>query len=466
MTRKSAAVAALLSFIFPGLGHAYLGRRREAILFALPAVAVAVAIGVSAVKGPEGLIAFLITPSGAMTALALVIVTGGWRLVAMIDAVLTVRRRQGLSVLALVVPVVLGVMVLGVHGAGTLLAYSVYDAGSRIFVAAGPDDGSATPGTTDGGSPGTTPGGAASGTDAPSGAPTPVETDEYNVAPLETPATVQDRINILLTGIDSAEQRTTSLTDTIMVVSVDPADGSVVMLSIPRDISQFPTYDGRTFPGKINSFMTWVRTNPGVFPDKPFPALMKQVGYLVGVPIHYFAAIDLQGFRKMINAVGGVTVDNPRAINDPAYDWLDGTYGFTLPAGKVELNGRTALAYARSRQGEGDSDFTRAARQQQLLVALRNKLTSADMLTRLPDIIDVAGDTVRTNLPSDRFEEFIKLARKVDPEAIQREVLTYPYAYHPPTASTGGVWTLQLRMKRVAELSRRLFGDDSRYPAD
>jgi LCP family protein required for cell wall assembly len=466
MTKKSAAVAALLSFIFPGLGHAYLGRRREALVFAVPAVVVAVAIGVEAVGGPEGLIAFLITPSGAMTALALMLVTGGWRLIAMIDAVLTVRRKQGLSARALLVPVILGVVLVAGHGAAGYVAYGVYDASSRIFVAAGPDDNSATPGTTDGGSPGTTPGGVVPGTDDPSGGPTPVETDEYNVAPLATPATVQDRINILLTGIDSAEQRTTSLTDTIMVVSVDPEDGSVVMLSIPRDISQFPTYDGRTFKGKINSFMTWVRNHPGDYPDKPFPALMKQVGYLVGVPIHYFAAIDLQGFRKMINAVGGVTVNNPKPINDPAYDWLDGTYGFTLPAGKVQLNGRTALAYARSRQGEGDTDFTRAARQQQLLVALRNKLTSADMLTKLPDIISVAGDTVRTNLPSGRFEEFIKLAREVDPEAIQREVLTYPYAYHPPTASTGGVWTLQLRMKRVAELSRKLFGDDSRYAAD
>ena len=209
--------------------------------------------------------------------------------------------------------------------------------------------------------------------------------------------------------------------------------------------------------------MTWVRNHPKDFPDKPFPALMKQVGYLVGVPIHYYAAIDLAGFRKMIDAVGGVTVDNPKAINDPRYDWLDGTYGFYLDAGKVKLNGKKALAYARSRQGVGDSDFTRAARQQQLLVALRDKLTKPEMLTKLPDILKVAGDTVRTSLPSDRLEEFIKLAREVDNKAITREILTYPYAFHPPTSSTGGVWTLQLKMDKVAALSRKLFGADSRY---
>ena len=111
----------------------------------------------------------------------------------------------------------------------------------------------------------------------------------------------------------------------------------------------------------------------------------------------------------------------------------------------------------------GDSDFTRAARQQQLLVALRNKLTSPEMLPKLPEILDVAGDTVRTNLPTDRLEEFIALAREVDTDAITREVLTYPYAYHPPTSSTGGVWTLQLKMDKVGALSRKLFGEDSRY---
>ncbi|HEY3411656.1 MAG TPA: LCP family protein, partial [Armatimonadota bacterium] len=183
----------------------------------------------------------------------------------------------------------------------------------------------------------------------------------------------------------------------------------------------------------------------------------------VGVPIHYFAAIDLQGFRRMVDAVGGVTVDNPKAINDPRYDWLDGTSGFYLDAGPVTLNGRTALAYARSRQGIGDSDFTRAARQQQLLVALRSKLTSPDMITKLPDIIKAAGDTVRTNLPTDRFDEFIALARAVKTEAINRTVLTYPIAFHPPTSSTGGVWTLQLHMDKVADLSKKLFGSDSRY---
>ncbi len=187
------------------------------------------------------------------------------------------------------------------------------------------------------------------------------------MTPNATPQTAESRINILLTGIHG------SLNDTLMILSVNPVDDSVVMLSFPRDISNFPLYDGRTFGGKINSLMSWARNHPTDMPDGPFPTLVNELGYLLGVPIHYYAAINLNGFVKVIDDVGGVTVDNPRAINDPLYDWLDGTHGFTLPAGKVKLTGRTALAYARSRQGAGDSDFTRAARQQQLLVALRNE---------------------------------------------------------------------------------------------
>jgi LCP family protein required for cell wall assembly len=232
---------------------------------------------------------------------------------------------------------------------------------------------------------------------------------------------------------------------------------------MPRDISNFPLYDGRTFTGKINSLMTWARNHPKEFPDGPFPTLIHELGYLIGVPIHYYAAIDLAGFTRMIDEVGGVTVTNERAIDDPRYDWLDGTHGFYLKAGKVTLNGRTALAYVRSRQGAGDSDFTRAARQQQLLVALRAKLVSPDMIPRYPAIIQVAGDTVRTNLPTDRLEEFIALARGVDSSTIKRHVLGPPYAIHPPNSSTGGIYTLNLLMDRMAKLSVELFGSDSRY---
>ena len=446
MTRKSASLAALLSFVFPGLGHEYLGRRRAALVFALPAVIALVALGLEALTGLDSVLAFVITPSGAMTILALVVLTGLWRLIAMVDAVLVVRRRSGLRRPAVAATGILLAVVLATHGAMAYMAYSVYDASARIFVDSGPD--------------GTIASTAPSGS-APAGSDDPG--NQFQATPLATPENANSRINILLTGIDSAPGRDHALTDTLLVVSVNPVDKSVVMLSLPRDISSFPLYDGRTFTGKINSLMSWAGSHPSDFPLGAFPTLIKEVGYLIGVPIHYYAAIDLDGFRRMIDEVGGVTVDNPKVINDPKYDWLDGTHGFYLKAGTVTLNGRTALAYVRSRQGVGDSDFTRAARQQQLLVALRAKLAAPDMIPRLPAILGVAGDTVRTNLPTDNLEQFIGLARSVDTSTIKRYVLGPPISLHPPDSTTGGVYTLSLQMDRMAKLSVQLFGSDSRY---
>ena len=446
MNRRSATFAAVLSFLWPGLGHAYLGRRRAALVFALPVIVATGATLLAALTNVDSLLGYVITPSGTMTILVLVILLGAWRVLAMIDAVAIARRDSGLRPLAMTVTAILVAVVVLSHGAMAYTAYAAYDASSKIFVG---DVSGDNPPTAD-----------ASGSPGASGDASPGASDDFIMTPGVTPATADSRINILLTGIHG------SLTDTLMVLSVNPVDKSVVMLSFPRDISNFPLYDGRTFTGKINSLMSWARRNPSDMPDGPFPTLVNELGYLLGVPIHYYAAINLDGFVKVIDEVGGITVDNPRAINDPRYDWQDGTHGFTLPAGKVKLDGRTALAYVRSRQGVGDSDFTRAARQQQLLVALRSKLTSPDMLTKLPSVIQLAGDSVRTNLPTDRLDEFIGLAREVDTKTIKQYVLGPPYSTHPPNSTTGGVYTLKLDLGKMSDLSVKLFGSDSRYASD
>ena len=80
------------------------------------------------------------------------------------------------------------------------------------------------------------------------------------------------------------------------------------------------------------------------------------MSYLVGIPINYYAWMDVGGFVKMIDAVGGIDVNNPEVIADPTYDWLDGSpHGFYLSAGPHHLDGRDALAYVRSRHTFGDT---------------------------------------------------------------------------------------------------------------
>ena len=417
MNKKSASIAVALSFVFPGLGHAYLGRRRPALAFALPAVVAGIAIGLELLGGLDATLAYVITPSGSMNVLVLLLLTGVWRLIAMVDVALVVRRQSGLRVPAMALTTVLLALVVATHGMGP---------------------GSPTTCTTP----------------APASSSGAVRTarrprargihrrvarasDEFVATPMATPETADSRINILLTGIDSAAGRDHALTDTLLVVSVNPVDDSVVMLSMPRDISNFPLYDGRTFTGKINSLMTWARNHPKDFPDGPFPTLIKELGYLIGVPIHYYAAIDLAGFTRMIDEVGGVTVNNERAINDPQYDWLDGTHGLLPEGGQGDPQRADGARLRALPAGRRRQRLHPGGRQQQLLVALRAKLASPDMIPRLPAILQVAGDTVRTNLPTDRLEEFIALARGVDNSTIKRYVLGPPYSIHPPTRPPG-----------------------------
>ncbi len=443
---RSPHIAAFLSFLWPGLGHWYGGRTRAAVLFAVPVFGILLLVAIQ-VAGSVGQIAQLfLTPSSALTVVILIGLLAAWRLLAIVDSMSTGIKDPIRHPPTLATFVVLGLLVVLTHGALGYAAWAAYDASSRIFVSDTSPDVSPAP-------------------VAGPGQTAPPE-DEYYTKPIATPETAEARINILLTGIDSAERRTTSLTDTILVASVDPTTGHVALVSFPRDITNFPLYDGRTYTGKINSFMSYARNRPDEFPDGPLSALVKEVGFLLGAPVHYYAAIDLAGFRRMIDLVGGVTIDNPRAINDPRYDWLDGKRGFRLSAGKHHLNGRTALAYVRSRQGVGDTDFSRARRQQQVLLALREQLTQPDMLPQIPELLDAAGDTIRTNFPSDRVGEMIDLAQRIDTDSVIQVVLgPRKYATVPPPSETNGIYELRLNMDALAKLSIEIFGEASTYAA-
>jgi LCP family protein required for cell wall assembly len=451
----SASVAAFLSFIWPGLGQAYERRRRAALVFALPAAIVVGLLLLQAARGLDVLAIELITPTFALTVLVIVLVLGAWRLLSMVEAAMrsgvpTAWRRPR-SVLVLVA---LSVIVLLTHGAAAYYAYSFYDAGHAIFV------GNVTPTATP------TPSADASGSAFPSDSPSPSSSDnsaDFQGPPQETPPTTSSRINILFTGIDSGHGRDHALTDTMLIASIDPATKAVSMVSFPRDISNFKLWDGRTYSGKLNSLMTYALLHPKEFPDGPINTLTKELGYLLGVPIYYYAAINLDGFKQMVDMVGGVTVTYPHDIIDPSYAWEDaaGSHGFVFHAGTHHLDGRTALAFVRSRKA--DSDFARAARQQILLVALRQELTRPSMLPKIPGLLKAAAQTVRTDFPPDQAADMVSLVRGIDDKSIQKFVLGPPYSTHPPNSTTGGIYTLKLNLAKVAALSIKLFGSDSRY---
>jgi polyisoprenyl-teichoic acid--peptidoglycan teichoic acid transferase len=445
--RRSPSIAAFLSFLWPGLGHWYTRRDRAALLFALPFLGVVLVVAMQATGGLSGLAALLISPSSALTVCILIVLLGVWREIAVIDSALAIRPRgawrrgRSLVVLSLV-----SFIILATHVWAGSVAWAFYDAGSRIFVGAeGPDAIAVIPTTSS----------------APGLSADP--NDLYVVPPFATPSTPTARINILLTGVDSAEERSHALTDTLLVVSIDPATRAVALISFPRDITDFPLVDGGTYHAKINSFMTAVANHPADYKDKPLVELARELSFLVGAPIHYYAAVDLAGFRTLIDAAGGVTISNDQAIDDPTYDWLDGRRGFKLAVGTHALDGEQALAYVRARSTPEDNDVNRARRQQEVLLALLRKLTSPSMLPRIQQLVGVAGDTLRTNFPSDRISEMLALADGIDTSSVTQVVLGPPYSVHLPDSQTGGIYTLHLDLDRLAALSMTVFGSESTY---
>ena len=445
---RSPSIAAFLSFLWPGLGQAYERRRRAALLFAIPALIAAGLLLWQASRGLDVLAVELITPTFALTVLIVVLLLGAWRLISMVEAAMsTGTPREWRQVPTVIVIVALSAVVLATHGAAAYYAYSFYDAGTAIFV------GDVSPTASPSGSP------------LASGSPSPSPSDnsiDFSGTPNASPPSASSRINILFTGIDSGNGRDHALTDTMLIASIDPETKQVSMVSFPRDISNFKLWDGRTFKGKLNSLMTYARLHPKEFPDGAVGTLTKELGYLLGVPIYYYAAINLDGFKQMVDLVGGVTVTYDQNINDPTYIWEDGApNGYTFKAGTRHLDGRHALAFVRSRKA--DSDFARAARQQILLVALRKELTKPDMLPKIPALLKAAAKTVRTDFPQSQAADMVALVRGVDDKSIQRYVLGPPYATHPPNSTTGGLYTLKLNMTKLAALSVKLFGTDSRY---
>ncbi len=176
-----------------------------------------------------------------------------------------------------------------------------------------------------------------------------------------------ERVNLLLLGADKRPDETIYRTDTLIVVTLDPATKTAGMLSIPRDLwVPIPGYG----ESRINQAFVLgeVKKYPG-----GGPALaMRTVQEFLGVPIHGYVLVDFDGLRKLIDQIGGIDVMVEKPIDDTQYPTDD--YGYQevhIPAGLVHMDGDLALKYARVRHGSSDID--RGRRQQQVLMAARDK---------------------------------------------------------------------------------------------
>ena len=418
---SSPSLAAFLSFIWPGLGQLYARRRRSALLFAVPAFALAAVVLVllQAQRGPAVLIARLLDPAVAGVVFVAVLAFGVWRLIAVLHAFGSagdrpkkrLGERLGLAVLL--------VAIVASHAIGAWYVESAYQMDLGVFTVGG------------------------NGAEAP-----------------QVPVT-GSRITILLAGLDQFTTRSERLYDSLMVVSIDTETQHVSMVSVPRDTAGYPLYWGGTGKIKINAIPTYVKNGWLNSPDQPVTTLVNEVSYLVGIPINYYGVLDLGSFMTLIDMVGGVDITSPTAVNDPTYDWLDGSpYGFQLSAGAHHLDGRHALAYTRSRHGSGNSDYARAGRQQQVLTAVAHKMATPAMAVRLPDLMSQGASLVKTNFPASRVADMVDFAQSAPSANYDNYVLGPPYSVSSATSTAS---TSCLQLDKVAPLSVKLFGSDSRY---
>jgi len=407
-------VPAFLTALVPGLGHLAAGRTRLAALFGLPLVLLAgLVAGVLAATTADWLVGFLVDDRVLLALLALQVVLLGWRLLALGSSLADPRLpRPGLRdalPIALLVFLVAAPQVYAGY-----VTQVVRESADEVFVAETTETGAWRPAATPSSA---TPTPGQVGTSAPTTTPSPV--------PTATPSV--ERINVLVLGVDSGVGRSTFLTDTMIVASLDPVAGTVSLLSFPRDLVDVPLPGGGRFSGKVNSLLAYARRNPAAFPGSSgdgHDVLMAAMGEMTGLRIDYYAQVNMGGFVAVVDTLGGIEVNVARAFCDPSYDEYGFTRGFAISAGLHRLNGNQALAYARVRKAAGESDLTRQGRQQEVLSGIRDRVVSGGFLNDPVGFLKAMSRTVETNVPRALVATLVEYARTVDRSRTYRSVVS------------------------------------------
>jgi LCP family protein required for cell wall assembly len=261
------------------------------------------------------------------------------------------------------------------------------------------------------------------------------------------------RMTTLIMGVDRRQRDDGyTLTDTIMLLSIDPVSETASVLSIPRDLLvEIPGFR----PHRINAAFILGAQEGG--DEAGVQLAMQTVSQNLNVNIDHYALLDFQTVVNVIDALGGVTVRVPQTIDDPQYP--DGNYGydpFYIAAGEQLLDGNTALKYMRSRHGS--TDFGRAQRQQQVLLAFRQQLltrNSAELITLAPSVVDKLRDGFFTSLSTNEIVTLSNVATHIPTRNISMAVLDYEYVQSQATENQGTV--LVIRPEKVSELIAQLF---------
>lgn len=233
------------------------------------------------------------------------------------------------------------------------------------------------------------------------------------------------RTNVLLLGIDRQQGvEWASRTDTIMVFTLDPETGTAGLLSIPRDLHlEIPSYGW----DRINTANVY-----GYLQDYPGggPALLEAtIVANFGIPIDGYLMVNFQAFERIVDTLGGVDLYVPESLHDTRYPnpRPEDPYGFKtvhFDPGWQHMDGQQALEYARSRMST--SDFDRARRQQQILLAIRKRALTLNGILRWPMLARVVMDGIKTDMDVGRLLGLAVRAMRIDTSNLRQVVLEYP----------------------------------------
>lgn len=232
----------------------------------------------------------------------------------------------------------------------------------------------------------------------------------------------EGRTNILILGMGGGNHPGGNLSDTMIVASINYKENKLGLMNIPRDLwVPIPGFSH----AKINEAYADGEKNKSAA-GSGGQLSSKTVENVLGIPIHYFVRLDFEGFKKLIDTIGGVDIYVEKDLSDPYYpaDNMIDYSPFKISVGNHHMDGALALKYARSR--ETTSDFDRSRRQQQVMAAVKEKILTLDILAnpkKVTDLINVLGDHIRTNMQIDEIYTFWNVSKNIDMTNVINKVL-------------------------------------------
>ena len=268
----------------------------------------------------------------------------------------------------------------------------------------------------------------------------------------------RDRLTVALLGSDAGFDRAGVRTDAIALVTVEVSTGRAAMFSIPRNWRRLRFPEGTRaahrwpdgYPGIANEVYQLGLWHPGLFPEATDPAghsIKSALAQLTGLPVQYYVLLDMRGFVKAVDILGGVRMYVPNPVQDSLKPLVgDGdSVVIDVKPGFRELSGAEALAYVRSRRQS--SDYSRMSRQRCLVGAVLDQTSPTTVLAVWPALAEVISSHVKTDVPLGRLEELLEvMARVVPPEVVSVNFI-------PPEFPRGDAPTDKVREAVRAALS-------------